>query len=193
MPRKPREASTSGFYHLMARGVNKKKIFHREDDYEYYLKLLTEYSQRLGVQIYHYCLMPNHTHVVLWAENLVNLSRLAHYTHRRYAYYYCQAHQWSEQVFRRRFTSLPILRDSHLLECGRYVERNPVKAKIVDAPDKYPYSSYAFYAQSKSDPLLTRSPLYESLGQDETERMAAYRFYVCQERGSEAEELTMYL
>lgn len=182
MARKPRQGSSAGVYHFMTRGVNKKDLFHSQRDYENYLAIVKEGSKKLGVQIFHYCLMTNHAHILLHAEELAVLSKFAHCIQRNYALYYCRTHQWPEQVFRRSFASLPINDDAYLLECGRYIERNPVEAKLVTEPEKYPYTSYAFYAFGKKDPLLTESPLYETLGNSERERMAAYRFYVSHER-----------
>ena len=191
MPRKPRTESSTGVYHLMARGVNKKRIFHVKRDYEAFLALVSEYCRELNVQVYHYCILPNHTHFVLRADSLAVLSRFGYILHRRYAYYYCKAHPWSEQVFRRHFLSKPIGDDTYLLECGRYVERNPIEAGLAKAPEDYPYSSYAFYANQEPNPLLTESPLYLTLGRTPQERMAAYKVYVCHERMKEAGGLTV--
>ncbi len=182
MPRKPRRESESGVYHFIARGVNKKKLFHRPEDYEFYRALLVEYKTALGIKIYHYCLMNNHVHLVLKAPDLSALSRFGHFIQRRYAYYYCKTYRWAEQVFRKRFLSLPIENDAYLLECGRYIERNPLEAKLVDQVEKYPYSSSSFYITGKADPLVSESPAFLSLSVDERERRRIYRFYVLQER-----------
>lgn len=190
MPRKPRQASAAGVYHFINRGVNKKKIFHHAKDYDFYLGLLKEYCERLNVQIYHYCIMSNHVHLILRADDLESLSKFGHFTHRRYAYYYCKTYHWSEQVFRRNFMSVPISDDSYLMECGRYIERNPVDAKLVERLADYPYSSYLFYAEGKESGLLTESPVYQNFGSNLVERRAAYKFYVYQER-QEIKELTV--
>jgi putative transposase len=191
MPRKPRAESPTGVYHLMARGVNKRRIFHSRRDYEAYFGLVSEYCKKLNVEIYHYCILPNHIHFVLRSNDLQTLSRFGYITHRRYAYYYCKTHPWSEQVFRRHFLSKPIVDDAYLLECGRYVERNPIDAGLTVRPEDYPYSSYSFYAQGEPNALLTESPLYPTLGKTPAERMAAYRMYVCHERRRDAEKLTV--
>ncbi len=190
MPRKPRQPSPSGVYHFITRGVNKKKLFHGQEDYKSYLRLLKEYRDKFNVQIYHYCLMTNHIHLALKSENLQTLSQFAHFTQRRYAYYYCKTHRWSEQVFRRNFMSLPIHDDTYLLECGRYIERNPLKAKLVTDIKHYPYTSYSFYAFGKNDCLVSESPLYSTIGKSNLERMAAYRFYVVHDRAQEIEKVS---
>jgi putative transposase len=182
MPRKPRRESESGVYHFIVRGVNKKKLFHRPEDYEFYRALLVEYKTALGIEIYHYCLMNNHVHLVLKAPDLSTLSRFGHFTQRRHAYYYCKTYRWAEQVFRKRFLSLPIENDAYLLECGRYVERNPLEAKLIDRIEDYPYTSLPFYIAGKADALVSESPAFLSLSVDERERRRIYRFYVLQER-----------
>lgn len=187
MPRRNRTESKTGFYHFINRGVNKKTLFHKKNDYEAYLKLIEEYSIKLGIKIYHYCLMSNHSHILLNAESHDSLSKFAHFIQRRYAYYYCKTYHWSEQVFRKRFISIPIERDEYLLECGRYIERNPLSANLVKDPKNYPYSSYSFYGDKKEDLLITQNPLYDTMGKDPMERMAAYRFYVCHQREQEKE------
>lgn len=185
MPRKNRQASQSGIYHFINRGVNKKKLFHSAKDYERYLALMKEHSEALNVQIYHYCLMNNHTHILLKVLDLGSLSRFGYYLQRRYAYYYCKTYHWSEQVFRKRFISLAIDNDSYLLECGRYIERNPVRAKLIEDPTNFEYSSYGFYGFGRKNDLLTSNPLYVGLGQTNMERMRAYRRYVSEERAYE--------
>ena len=126
--------------------------------------------------------MTNHVHLALKTDDLETLSQFAYFTQRRYAYYYFKTYRWSEQVFRRNFGSIPINNDTYLLECARYIERNPLKAKLVKDLKDYSYSSYAFYAFGKRDNLISESPIYSSLGRSRYERMAAYRWYVNHQR-----------
>ena len=178
MPRKPRNPSDTGVYHFINRGVNKKKLFHKEEDYLYYLALLKEHSEALGIKIFHYCLMVNHTHILLCSPDIESLSRFGHFVQRRYAYYCCKVYKWSEQVFKKRFISLPINQDSYLLDCGRYIERNPVRAKLTDSPKDYPYSSYPYYAEGKPNVLISTNPLYLDIGNTQEKRKIAYKEYV---------------
>ena len=185
MARKTRRENPVGFYHFITRGVNKRKLFHQDKDFKKYLELVREYRDLLGIHIYHYCLMNNHVHILLKAGTMSALSQFGHFTHRRYAYYYCRTYDLSGQVFRRNFVSLPIARDNYLLECGRYIERNPLKAKLVKNLEDYPYSSYAHYVEGKNDPLVTESPLFLTLAHTPLERKAVYRFYVTHTREQE--------
>ncbi len=119
MPRKKRQKSPTGVYHWIVRGMNKKYLFHDGEDYEYFKKLLVEYKQVCLMTIYHYCLMTNHVHLLLHAEELEELSRFSHYVQRRYAYYYCGKYKWSGSVFQRGYRSMVIDRDEYLLECEK--------------------------------------------------------------------------
>ncbi len=182
MPRKPRAQSQSGCYHFIARGVSKKKIFHREKDFKFYLELLEQYQDVFGLKIHHYCLMTNHTHLLLKSEELFSLSRFGHYVQRRYAYYYCKTYRWSGQVFQNRFISIPIEKDSYLLECARYIERNPLRATLVKTLTDYPWSSYHFYANGMQDNLIEPSPMFLDLGDSQIKRQALYREYLNTQR-----------
>ena len=129
--------------------------------------------------------MPNHTHLVLKANKADDLSRFAHYFQRRYAYYYCGAYGWAEQVFRKRFISIPIENDAQFLECARYVERNPLAAGLVERSQDYLYTSYHHYAYNKADGLVDSSPLLETLGKTAEEQGRLWQFYIAQERAYE--------
>ncbi len=182
MPRNPREISPHGVYHFINRGVHKKQLFHSPADYKRFLDLIDEYVRKLEIQIYHYCLMPNHAHFLLKAEEISKLSRLAHSVQRGYAHFYRKIYNWPGQVFQRCFMSKPIHDDAYLLECGRYIERNPLTARLVEQLEIYPYSSYGFYAYGEPNRLVTSTPIYEDFSSNIIERRAAYRLYILQSR-----------
>jgi putative transposase len=186
MPRKPRMQSTSGYYHWISRGLNKKKVFHRKSDFETFLELIKEHKDVCGVEIYHYCLMTNHIHLLIKTENVPSLSKFSHFLLRRYAYYYCKTHRWRGQVFTRMYRSVPIHNEEYLLECGRYIERNPVRANLTERLDDWPYCSYRYYAQGAANKLITPSPSFLAMGNTKNKRQKNYRDYVGQERFYEA-------
>ena len=185
MPRKRREESPTGVYHWIARGMNKKDLFHKPEDYRRFRELIREYQAAFSILIYHYCLMTNHVHMLVHSETRERLSRFSHFVQRRYAYYYCGKYKWTGSVFQRGFKSLPVDRDEYLLECGRYIERNPLKAKLVKDPADYGYSSYRYYAEGRRDDLVNPSPAYLGLSSDEKERRAVYGEYVQENRVQE--------
>ena len=186
MPRRKRIPSPTGVYHWINRGVNQKKIFHVNKDYDFFLGLLAEHKDPLGIQIYHYCLMSNHVHLLLWADSPQVLAAFSQYVQRRYAYYYCKVYHWKGQVFQRMYKSLPIDKDTYLLECGRYIERNPLRAHMVERVEQYPYSSYFYYnTQPPSNSVITPSPAYLGLSDFQEERQELYANYVSSGRAYE--------
>ena len=129
--------------------------------------------------------MTNHVHLLVKAEDRSELSSFSHYVQRRYAYYYCGKYKWTGSVFQRAYKSFSIDRDEYLLECGRYIERNPIKAKIVEAIEGYKHSSYHYYAHGKDNDLITDSPAYLGLSADNCDRRRIYSIYVKQNRVQE--------
>ena len=182
MPRHKRIASETGFYHWINRGINQKKIFHKAGDFRCWLKLVEEHRSDYGVRLHHFCLMSNHIHLLLSCGEIRDLSRFSCMIQRRYAYYYCKTYQWHGQVFQRMFKSLPIENDSYLLECGRYIERNPVRAHLAKRPEDYLFSSFRHYAYGEELKCLEPSPAYLALGQTPVNRRERYQSYVSSER-----------
>lgn len=182
MPRKKREESPTGVYHWIVRGMNKNDLFHEPKDYQRFRELILEHKTAFSVTAYHYCFMTNHVHMLLRTDSLGNLARFSHYVQRRYAYYYSSKYKRTGSTFQRGYRSLAVDRDEYLLECGRYIERNPLKAKLVRTPDQYPHSSYHYYAKGKEDDLINPSPVYLALSTDARKRQHLYADYVQQYR-----------
>ena len=185
MPRKKREGSPTGVYHWIVRGMNRKGLFHDAKDYQQFRALFSEYKKLFKIEIYHYCMMTNHVHALAHSGELKDLSQFSHYVQRRYAYYYCGRYKWTGSVFQRGYRSFPVDRDEYLLECGRYIERNPLKAKLVETPADYRHSSYRYYAGGEADDLLTPSPAYLGLSKSQQDRRKIYSEYVLQNRVQE--------
>ena len=130
------------------------------------------------VKIHHYCLMTNHTHLLVWAETLKALSRFMHGIQRSYHHYYRKNYTWFGHLFQGRFRSLPIESEAYLLDCGRYIERNPVRAKMVEDPKDWMYSSYRVYANGWKDELVSLSVAYLGLANNDRDRQTLYRNHV---------------
>jgi putative transposase len=100
---------------------------------------------------------------------VINLAYARHYKHR-----YCHiGHFWQD-----RYKSIIVSKDDYLLACGSYVELNPVRAKMVEDPKDYRWSSYLAYAYGKRDALVDEHPVYLQLSGDETERRKRYREFI---------------
>ena len=182
MPRRKRLQGQTEFYHWINRGINQEKLFHKTLDFERFLSLIKEHSRQFEIKLFHYCLMSNHAHLLISSNDLESMAKFSQYIQRRYAYYYCKTYKWRGQVFQRMYRSIPIEKDSYLLECGRYIERNPVRANIVKLPEEYPYSSYCFYAFGKKGDILELSPAYLGISDNPKIRQGEYRAYVGQDR-----------
>lgn len=177
MGRKPRQYSKTGLYHVFVRGNNKKRLFHGDGDFKMFREIAGEYLAKYPVQIYHYCLMINHAHFLMKSDNPLVLGKYMHGVQRAYHHYYRKQHVHFGHLFQGRYRSLPIETEEYLLDCGRYIERNPVRGKMVGGPKDWPYSSYGFYAHGKADALVTESVIYKMLGEGENRRKL-YREYV---------------
>lgn len=185
MPRKTRQESPTGIYHWITRGYLKRDIFYRKDDFEKFVALLKEYKQTYCLKIYHLCLMHNHVHLLVQAPSKGALSRFSHFVKRRYAYYYSKSYAHAGPSFEKRIIAVPVDSESYLLECGRYIERNPVRAGLAKNPADYPYSSYGWYIGLSSLEILTASPAFIGLSDDSQVRIRQYERYVSDSRPQE--------
>lgn len=182
MPRKPRQLTEAGVYHIVTRGNNRQKIFRRIVDFEYFLDLIRKMRAEYRFDLYHYCLMTNHIHLLIRFYDEESLQKVMQRINLRFAKYFRREYRYVGHVFQDRFRSFGIQKDNYLLECGRYIERNPLAAGMVKELSEYRWSSYAHYANGMKSDLLTDNPLYLDLSQLEDERKEKYRFYVLTER-----------
>lgn len=190
MARKKRTPSPTGLYHWIVRGIHKKHIFHRSEDFQVFKDLLLRHKIKFGISIHHYCLMNNHVHLLLQAkEDIAPLAGFSAHVLRRYAYYYCAKYKWTGSVFMRGYQSIPVLKDDYLLECGRYIERNPLQAHLSASPEEYPHSSFRHYKTGGDDELVTDSPAYTNLDPVDDIRRKLYAAYVETNRMKEEELL----
>jgi putative transposase len=141
MPRTARGSVGGYTYHVLNRGNARAEVFHKPADYHAFVEIMAEASVRIPMRILAYCLMPNHFHLALWPRDDGDLSRWMHWlltTHvRRYPrHYHSSGHIWQG-----RFKAFPIEGDEHLLTVLRYIERNPLRARLVDRADAWPWSS----------------------------------------------------
>jgi REP element-mobilizing transposase RayT len=144
MPRKPREKSETGIYHVIVRGIGQQDIFHERDDFHRYLETVKKISLESGVSVLGYCLMTNHVHLLL-RENDDDISVFMKRLGVSYAYWYNWKYERVGHVFQDRFKSECVEDDVYLLTVIRYIHLNPIKASIVNKPEEYEWSSCAAY------------------------------------------------
>ena len=143
MPHVARIRGRSGYYHVVPKGIADQLIFENDDDRKYYLRLLGEAAQQTGILVHAYCLMSNHTHLVL-EDAAGKLPDAMKYLHERYAMRYASRSGRKGGVFRKPYWSEPIENDSYLLCAVRYVHANPAAAGICPA-SAYTWSSAKDY------------------------------------------------
>lgn len=147
-------------HHIVQRGVRSMDIFSKDDDRKEYLHLLKQQGVRFGVRFISYCLMTNHVHLIAIPEKTDSLAHAIGEAHRRYTRMINFRDNVRGYLFQGRFFSCPVCTGEYLFAAVRYVERNPVRAKLVKQAWKYPWSSAAFHSGViEHDYLVTESSL----------------------------------
>ena len=150
-------------HHVTQRGNRCLPTFFCDDDYLAYLALLAEHAQAARVAVWAYCLMPNHVHLILVPSTEDGLRAALGETHRRYTRRVNLREGWRGHLWQERFASFP-LDDAHLWGAVRYIERNPVRAKLVAQPADWRWSSARAHLAGEDDGLVTVAPLREQFG-----------------------------
>ncbi|MBX3414978.1 MAG: transposase [Pirellulales bacterium] len=163
MPRPLRPIDDGLIYHVINRGNNRQDVFHKPADYQAFLQTLVDLKARKPFELYGYCLMRNHFHLLLRPTAAASISRivqslLVSHTARYHAHYRSGGHVWQG-----RFKSPVIQHDEHLLTVLRYIEANPLRARLVARAEEYAWSSYRLHALGEVntlvDPLITYDEL----------------------------------
>lgn len=148
-------------HHVVQRGVRSMDVFFSNEDRKEYLHLLHEQSKKAGVRYLAYCLMSNHIHLLAIPEKEDSLARAIGEAHRRYTRMINFRENVRGFLFQGRFSSCPVYTGNYLFASVRYIEQNPVKAKMAKHPWDYEWSSAAFHCgEIPSDPLLSDSSFF---------------------------------
>jgi len=183
MPRRQRLVLNESYYHVLTRGNDRKRIFGKPADYPVFLSIIRTYLGKFRISITNYCLMPNHMHLLIFVEVGPDLARFMKAVLQVYANYHRKEYHSTGFLYQNRFKSLLIEKESYLLECARYIERNPLRAKLVDDIYSWPWSSFSHYAKSIKDGIITRqNPIFTAMASSSKARQEAYIKYVSQER-----------
>jgi putative transposase len=183
MPRTARVLIDKGYYHIVTRGLDRRRLFRYKQDYELFLEIVAAYLKDYAVQITNYCLMPNHLHLLIKANAAADLPRFMKAILQVYAAKFRKKYKSTGFVFQNRYKSRLIDNDAYLLECARYIERNPIRSKLVEDISDYPWSSYHYYAKAKADKIITLlNPLYLEMADTDTKRKGAYTAFISLQR-----------
>ena len=122
-------------HHVTQRGNRRQQTFFGEEDYQHYLELMAQFCRAEQVAIWAYCLMPNHVHLIVVPQSAESLRRAIGEAHRRYTRWINFREGWRGHLWQGRFASF-VMDEDHLLTAARYVELNPVRAGLVQAPSR---------------------------------------------------------
>jgi putative transposase len=174
VPRSPRMEIPGGLWHPVTRGVRKEPIFLDDLDYARFLQILEDVIGRFGWVCHAYCLMPNHYHLLIETPN-PTLSDGMERLNGLYAQHFNRRHGVEGHVFERRFRSIRVFGEGHLLELSRYIVLNPVRAGLCRTPAGWRWSSYCAAVGIVRRPrFLTVDWLVGQFGRD---RRTAREFY----------------
>ena len=155
----------AGFpHHVTQRGNRRLQTFFCEEDYRCYVDLMAASCERLGVEVWAYCLMPNHVHLVAVPDSEDGLRRAIGDAHRRYSRRINFREGWRGHLWQGRFPSFA-MDERYLLAAAPYIERNPVRARLVEEPAQWPLSSARAHLAGRDDALAKASPLLEMVGE----------------------------
>ncbi len=174
MPRRLRISVPDVATHVIQRGNNRNPCFFRDSDYLYYLAQLRTLTREIGCSVHAYCLMTNHVHLLLTPQAPQACTTLMKHLSQRHAQYVNRTYERTGSLWDGRFRSCLTESRRYVLACYRYIELNPVRAGMVDAPGSYPWSSYAANAQGAPSGLIAPHPEYLALGTQPAFRYAAY-------------------
>jgi len=176
MPRRARLAVAGIPWHIIQRGNNRSACFYTEMDYQYYLEVMAEQACENHCAIHAYVLMTNHVHLLLTPRDKDSASKMMKHLGQRYVQYINRTYRRSGTLWEGRFRSCLAQDETYLLTCQRYIELNPVRAKMVEDPGDYEWSSYRANAHGLNDVFLTAHPNYLKLGTNDETRYRQYRY-----------------
>jgi putative transposase len=161
--------------HVIHRGNNREACFFRDEDPAFYLFHLNRLLPRADCRLHAYCLMTNHVHLLLTPSTVTACGFLMKGIAQLYAQYINRSYRRSGYLWESRFKSCLVQAENYVLACYRYIEMNPVRARVAVRPDEYLWSSYATNAKGDASSLIQPHDEYLALGGNPSERQAVYR------------------
>lgn len=163
MPRQARVVVPGCPHHVTQRGNRRQQTFFRDADYLTYLQIAAEAFAEAQVEVWAYCLMPNHVHLIATPRTPEGLARAVGTTHLRYTRHINSRERWRGYLWQGRFASFAMDED-YLRTCVRYAGLNPVRAGLTARAEAWAWSSVRAHLTGRSDLLLTPGPVFERYG-----------------------------
>jgi putative transposase len=147
-------------HHVTQRGNRRQQVFFGDEDYLAYRSLLAEGCRNAGVEVWAYCLMPNHVHLILVPSDEDGLRAALADAHRRYTRFINKREGWRGYLWQGRFASFP-MDEAYTVACARYIEQNPVRARLARSARDWRWSSARAHLDGAKDPLVNASAMLD--------------------------------
>jgi putative transposase len=150
-------------HHVTQRGNRREQVFFSDDDYRFYLDELSLAAKRAKAEIWAWCLMPNHVHLLIVPCDVDGLRQTVANAHRRYAGRLNARNKWTGHVWQGRYGSV-VMDEAHLYHAISYVSLNPVRAGLVERAQDWPWSSARAHLSGQPDGITTLAPAWARFG-----------------------------
>jgi putative transposase len=164
MPRQARLVIPGVAMHVIQRGNNRGACFLARTDYLLYLLHTQELARKFGCLVHAYCLMPNHVHLLMTPSSEEGCMGMMRELGQRYVQYFNRRHARTGTLWEGRYRSCLVESAAYVLACYRYIELNPMRAALVERPDRYEWSSHRGNLRLQSDSLLSAHAQFAALG-----------------------------
>src|ERR1700730_17063864 len=174
MARPLRVEVAGGLYHVIVRGNERRAVFRDDVDRRRYLARLAHYREKFSFQLLAYCLLDNHVHLAIetgkWPLSGIMAGLQSSYTQ-----YFNRRHERCGHLFQGRYKAFLVEEDPYALALLRYIHENPVKARIVERPEQYEWSSDRFYRRGRGPEWLDLDRMLRMLGRRRSSAVREYR------------------
>jgi putative transposase len=188
MPRLPRLFVPGGYYHVILRGNHREPLFGCPADRQVLNDIVEDAIDRYGARIHAFCWMTNHLHALIQISDRP-LGRVVQTIAQRYSRYRHQRLHTCGHLFERRHRAKLIDVDAYFLTVLRYIHLNPVKARLVDDPANYPWSSHRAFIGKETIPWLTTTFALSLFSNHLAHARAAYRRFMLEKVDDDEEDL----
>lgn len=175
MSRIARKNLESNYLHIIVQGIEQTYIFKKDTFKKSYKSILKRNMSETNIKILAYCIMGNHMHILIYSEDVNEISKLMQRTNTSFAKLYNKINNRVGYVFRDRYYTQPITTEKQLFNCLAYIHNNPIKANLVEKLDKYKYSSYSEYLKDKD--LITSDSIKLVFGNEKNYKEMFYKIH----------------
>lgn len=176
--RAPRIIGKNICYHIRVQCNNKEFRFERENDFFLYQSILFHYARKHDFKVYNYVLMHTHIHLIVEIINDFTIDRVMRSVNQVFSFRYNRQKGRSGHLWMQPYKSSIINSEAYALCCMRYLDRNPIRARIVQNPSDWKWGGYNFYACGKKNPIISPIPSYLGLDDTDEKRRDKYRAFV---------------